>query len=160
MNFKTADLYDEFEALVQVAAPLFRHYGGITSFCGQISTVKVFEDNVLVRQALEESGERRVLVVDGGGSTRCALVGDQLAQLAHDNGWAGVVINGCIRDAVEIADIPLGVKALNTIPKKSGKQGTGDRNVPVHFAEITFSPGQYLYADADGIVVANRDLLQ
>lgn len=160
MNFKTADLYDEFEALVQVAAPLFRDHGGITSFCGQIVTVRVFEDNVLVRQALEESGERRVLVVDGGGSTRCALVGDQLAQLAHDNGWAGVVINGCIRDAGEIADIPLGVKALHTIPKKSGKQGSGDRNVPVHFAEITFRPGQYLYADADGIIVANRDLLQ
>ena len=159
MNFKTADLCDEFGSLVQVAAPLFEDYGRVTSFCGQIATVKVFEDNVLVREILETDGRQRVLVVDGGASTRCALVGDRLAQLAYDNGWTGIVVNGCIRDSVEISSIPIGVKALHAVLKKSGKDGTGDRNVPVHFAGITFAPGQYLYADADGVIVSNRDLL-
>ena len=159
MDFKTADLCDEFEASVRMAAPLFRDYGGVTSFCGPIVTIEVFEDNVLVREALEMDGRQRVLVVDGRASTRCALVGDQLAQLAHDHGWAGIVVNGCIRDSVEIAGIPVGVKALHAVPKKSGKKGTGDRDVPVHFAGVTFAPGEYLYADPDGIIVADRDLL-
>jgi regulator of ribonuclease activity A len=159
MNFKTADLCDEFGSLVQVAAPLFGDYGGVTSFCGQIATVKVFEDNMLIREILEKDRRQQVLVVDGGASTRCALVGDRLAQFAYDNSWTGIVVNGCIRDSVEISSIPVGVKALHAVPKKSGKDGTGDRNVPVHFAGITFAPGQYLYADADGVIVSNRDLL-
>ena len=159
MELKTADLCDEFESLVRVAEPLFRDYGGITAFRGQIVTVKVFEDNVLVREALEADGQGRVLVVDGGASTRCALVGDRLAQLAHDNGWAGIVLNGCIRDSAEIAGIPVGVKALHAVPKKSAKDGAGERGVPVRCAGITFAPGQYLYADADGIIVSEAELL-
>lgn len=160
MDFKTADLCDEFESSVVVAEPLFGGYGGLASFHGRIATVRVFEDNVLVREILEGDGRQRVLVVDGGASTRCALVGDRLAQVAHDNGWAGVVVNGCIRDSVEIAGIPLGVKALNTVPKKSGKEGTGERDVTVRFAGISLSPGQYLYADADGLIVSDQDLLK
>ena len=97
--------------------------------------------------------------MDGGASRRCALVGDRLAQLAHDNGWVGIILNGCIRDSVEIADIPVGVKALHTVPKKSTKDGAGERDVPVHFAGISFIPGYYLYTDADGIIVAEGDLL-
>lgn len=159
MDFKTADLCDRFESLVWVAEALFRDYGGITPFSGQVSTVKVFEDNVLVREALETEGRRRVLVVDGGASTRCALLGDRLAQLAYDNGWAGIVVNGCIRDSAEIAAIPLGVKALHTVPKKSGKEGAGERDITVRFAGVEFAPGQHLYADADGIIVADQDLL-
>jgi len=159
MDFKTADLCDEFEESVRIAEPLLRDYGGNTSFYGSLATVKVFEDNVLVREALEKDGQGRVLVVDGGGSTRCALVGDRLAQLAYENGWAGIVVNGCIRDSEEISRIPVGMKARHAVPKKSVKRGIGERDVPVRFAGLTFIPGHHLYADADGIVVTDRNLL-
>lgn len=159
MTFKTADLCDEFIDILQIAAPLFRDYGGIKSFGGAIATVKLFEDNVLLRNMLETAGNGRVLVVDGGGSKRCAILGDRLAGLAYENGWAGVVIYGCIRDSADIADIAVGVKALGTMPNKSNKKGEGDTNIPVHFAGITFTPGHYLYADEDGIIVAGEDLL-
>jgi regulator of ribonuclease activity A len=159
VSFKTPDLCDEFKELVRVAEPLFRNFGGAGSFHGPIATVRVFEDNVLVREALETDGQRRMLVVDGGGSTRCALLGDQLARFAYENGWAGIVINGCIRDSEEISKITVGVKALHAVPRRSAKEGVGERDVPVRFAGITFTPGHHLYADADGIVVADRDLL-
>ena len=159
IDFKTADLCDEFEQSVGVAEPLLRDYGGNTSFCGSLATVKVFEDNVLVREALETDGQGRVLVVDGGGSTRCALVGHRLAQLAYENGWTGIIVDGCIRDSDEISRIPIGVKARHAVPKKSAKRGAGERDVPVRFAGLTFTPGDYLYADPDGIIVAERDLL-
>jgi regulator of ribonuclease activity A len=159
VNFKTADLCDEFEHSVRMAEPLFQDYGRATSFCGRMVTVKVFEDNVLVRETLETDGQRQVLVVDGDGSTRCALVGDKLAQLAYRNGWAGIVVNGCIRDSDEIASITVGVKALHAVPRRSAKEGVGERDVPVYFAGITFTPGHYLYADRDGIIIADRDLL-
>ncbi len=157
IDFKTADLCDEFEQSVGVAEPLLRDYGGNTSFCGSLATVKVFEDNVLVREALKTDGQG--LVVDGGGSTRCALVGDRLAQLAYENGWTGIIVDGCIRDSDEISRIPIGVKARHAVPKKSAKRGAGERDVPVRFAGLTFTPGDYLYADPDGIIVAERDLL-
>ncbi len=159
MSFKTPDLCDEFEGSVWVAEPLFRDFGGAASFHGPIATLRVFEDNVLVREALETDGQRRVLVVDGGGSTRCALLGDRLARFAYENDWAGVVINGCIRDSAEISKIAVGVKALHAVPRRSAKEGAGERDVPVSFAGITFVPGNYLYADADGVIVADRDLL-
>ena len=159
VRFTTADLCDEFGSLVLVAEPLFKDYGGIGSFCGQIATVKVFEDNVLVRDALEAEGGGRVLVVDGGGSARCALLGDKLARMAHERGWTGLVINGGVRDCAELARVPVGGKALHAVPRRSGKEGVGDRDVSVSFAGIQFRPGEYLYADADGIVVAERDLL-
>jgi regulator of ribonuclease activity A len=159
VNFKTADLCDEFEQSVRMAEPLFRDYGRAKSFYGKMAIVKVFEDNVLVREALEMDGQRRVLVVDGGGSTRCALLGDKLAQLAYANGWAGIVVNGCIRDSDEISGITVGVKALHAVPRKSAKEGVGERDVPVYFAGITFTPDHFLYADRDGIITADRDLL-
>lgn len=158
-QFATTDLCDEFGDDVRVAEPLFRDYGGSGTFFGQIETVRVFEDNVLVRGALEERGRGRVLVVDGGGSTRCALLGDRLAAMAHENGWSGVVVYGCIRDSAEVATLPLGVRALHAVPRRSGKEGSGERGVTVEFAGVSFSPGEYLYADADGVVVAGRDLL-
>ena len=157
-GFATADLCDEFGEEVRVAEPAFRDYGGASSFCGPVSTVRVFEDNVLVREALEEDGRGRVLVVDGGGSTRCALVGGNLATLAHENGWAGIVVNGCIRDSTEISSVPVGVKALNTSPRKSAKEAAGERDAPVSFAGVEVSPGEYLYSDEDGIIIADRDL--
>ncbi|MGB0385314.1 MAG: ribonuclease E activity regulator RraA [Ardenticatenaceae bacterium] len=160
MNFKTADLCDEFTSIVQMGEPIFRDYGGIKTFGGPIATVKVFEDNVLVRRMLETPGEGRVLVVDGGGSKRCALLGDRLAGLGDQNGWAGVVIYGCLRDSVDVANIALGVKALASVPKRSNKKGEGDTEITLHFAGVTFTPGHYLYADPDGILVAPKDLLQ
>lgn len=154
MSLKTTDLCDAHSDNLRIMAPIFLDYGGVEAFGGPVSTVKVFEDNSLVRAALEEPGEGRVLVVDGGGSLRCALLGDNLAELGRGNGWAGVVVYGCIRDSADIAGIAIGVKALNTNPLKSVKKGEGDRDVPVTFAGVTVRPGDYLYADEDGIVLS------
>ncbi len=154
----TADICDKYANEVRIVESIFINYGGKGAFWGQITTLKVFEDNTLVRQILEEPGTGRVLVIDGGGSLRCALVGDRLAALAQQNGWRGIVVYGCIRDAWEIAKISIGVKALNTHPLKSEKGGAGRRDIPVRFASATFTPGAFLYADADGIVLAKRDL--
>ena len=154
MSFATADLYDEHEENLRVATPMFNDYGGKKSFSGPASTVKVFEDNSLVRSALEEPGEGRVLIVDGAASLRCALVGDMLAVLGKDNGWQGIIVYGCIRDSAVIADIGIGVKALNTNPRKSVKKGVGERDIEVTFADISIKPGDYIYADEDGILIS------
>ena len=155
---KTADLCDSFPDRVAVARPVLRDFGGARSFHGAIATVQCFEDNSLVRKTLESDGRGRVLVVDGGGSMRRALLGDQLAELAIRHHWSGVVINGCIRDSAVIGTLPLGVKALGTHPLKSEKKDRGKVNLPVYFAEIEFTPGAWLYADEDGIVVAAEEL--
>ncbi len=154
MTFATADLYDEHGEDLKVATQIFNDYGGQKIFSGPISTVKVFEDNSLVRAALEEPGKGRVLVIDGGASLRCALVGDILAELAKNNGWSGLIVYGCIRDSKVIATIDIGIKALNTNPRKSVKKGAGKRDIPVSFADVTFNPGEYAYADLDGIVIS------
>jgi len=156
MILATTDISDTLGDAARVAAPIFSDFGGRKDFSGQIVTVKCLEDNSLVRQALEAPGQGRVLVVDGGGSTNCALLGDMLASLAQRNGWAGIVVHGCIRDSAEIAGIDIGVKALATHPRKSRKQGLGERDIPVVLAGIEFSPGEYLYADQDGIVVTAK----
>ncbi len=156
MTHQTADLYDKLGDKLQVAEPIFRDFGGVKRFSGKIETLKIFEDNSLVRQAVETSSPGSVLVVDGGGSLRCALLGDQLAQLAVKNKWAGIVIFGCVRDSAVLAELPLGVKALATNPIKSVKRGEGQSNIPVRFAGIEFRPGEYLYADEDGIVTYHQ----
>lgn len=158
MSYQTADLCDAHPDLVKAADPLFRSFGNKTSFGGQIVTLKVHEDNVLVRDALGDVGAGKVLVVDGGGSLRCALVGDLLAQLAIDNHWAGIVVYGCIRDSAAIKHMDIGIKALNTHPLKSVKHGRGDKEIPVTFAGITFFPRHYLYADEDGVIVSEKSL--
>ena len=158
MTHVTADLCDEFGDEVHVAHPIFRDWGGVERFAGPISTLRVHEDNALVRQALETDGRGRVLVVDGGGSLRTALVGGNLAALAHKNGWAGIVVHGCIRDAAELAATQVGIKALAAVPRRSAKDGAGARDVEVTFAGVTFVPGHWLYADRDGVVVADRRL--
>jgi regulator of ribonuclease activity A len=155
---KTTDLCDAFPELVRAADPIFRSYGGRVGFDGAIATLKVHEDNALVRTVLSEPGAGRVLVIDGGGSMRRALVGDQLAALAQANGWAGIVVHGCIRDAAEIAQVAIGVLALGTHPRKSDKRAHGVRDEPVTFAGVTFAPGEHAWADADGLVVAARRL--
>ena len=159
MNFKTPDLLDANETLSQagslrVVMPMFQRYGGRISFSGRIVTLKLFEDNSLVREAVGGDGKGKVLVIDGGGSLRCALVGDQLAILAHKNGWEGLVVFGCIRDSGDINQIDIGVRALNTHPLKSIKKGAGDRNIDICFGGITFKPGEWLYADEDGVIVS------
>ena len=157
-GFTTADLCDGHEGSIRVATPIFRSYGGRHSFHGRIATLKLFEDNGLVRQALDTPGEGRVLVIDGGGSLRCALLGDQLAALAVRNNWAGVVVWGCIRDSVAISNMELGVLALALHPRKTVKKNLGESGVTVSFAGIDFVPGEWLYADADGVIVAAEQL--
>lgn len=159
MTTKTTDLCDEFHVQIQVAEPLFNDYGGVVEFSGEIATVRVYEDNVLVHQALNEPGHGRVLVVDGGGSRRTALFGGKMGTLAHKNGWSGLIIHGAVRDYSELAIVPIGVKALCLIPLRPGKQGKGTRDIPVMFAGVSFSPGHYVYADEDGIVVAQHPLV-
>ncbi len=158
MSFKTADLSDLYPDL-QHCMPGLISYGGHSSIQGSVHTVKCFEDNSLVRELLSQPGDGAVLVVDAGGSMRCAMLGDILAAKARDNNWAGVIMNGLIRDSVDIAAMPVGVWALGTYPKKSRKQGVGDVDIVVHFHGVTFTPGDYLYADADGIVVSSSKLL-
>jgi regulator of ribonuclease activity A len=154
----TPDLCDRFGDRLQVAEPGFRDYGGSAAFAGAIETLRVSEDNALVRQTLETPGRGRVLVVDGGGSLRCALVGGKLAALAAENGWRGIIVNGAVRDSAELKAAGTGIRALALSPRKSGKAGAGERSVSVSFAGVTFTPGHFLWADGDGIVVAERDL--
>jgi len=163
MSFKTPDLLDANEdktrdGAVRVVTPMFQRYGARASFSGQIVTLKLFEDNSLVREAFGEDGKGKVLVIDGGGSLRCALVGDQLAILAQKNGWEGAIVYGCIRDSGDINQIDIGVRALNTHPLKSVKKGAGDRDISVTFGGVTFKPGEWIYADEDGVIVSSSAL--
>jgi regulator of ribonuclease activity A len=157
--FKICDLADAHPTDAHAAEPIFRDFGKRHAFHGKISTVKCFDDNVLVKAALEEPANGRVLVVDGAGSLRCAVMGGNLAALATKNGWSGVVIHGCIRDSEEVDALEIAVKALGTYPVKSHKRGQGERDVPVTFAHCTFRPGEYLYADRDGIIVSAKQLV-
>ena len=159
MHFTTADLSDAYPESVRVLEPLFRDYGATDHFSGPVETVQVFEDNALVRRTLEGNGEGRVLVVDGGGSLRCALVGGRLGQLARSHGWSGLLINGCVRDSVDLARISIGIRALTATPVRSGKEGKGSVGLPVSFAGVTILPGQILYADQDGTILADRPLI-
>ena len=162
-DFATCDLLDNNESKpelgLRVVEPMFKAYGKHSKFCGQVDTLKVFEDNTLVREALASPGNGRVLVIDGGGSKRCALVGDQLGALGVKNGWAGIVVWGCIRDSVVINQQAIGVRALDTHPLKSIKKGAGDRGIAITFGGITFVPGDWLYADEDGVIVSRQSLL-
>ena len=149
----TADLLDLHGDAAAVCELELLRFGGRAAFEGPVSTVRCFEDNVVLKRRVSEPGEGRVLVVDGGGSRRVALMGDMVAGLAAENGWAGLVINGCVRDAVSLADLELGIAALGTNPRPSGKAGGGEVDVPVTFGGVTFRPGDHLASDADGVVV-------
>lgn len=158
MDFKTADLCDQFSDELQVCEPIFHDYGGALRFAGPLATIKCFEDNSRVRDLTAEAGQRRVLVIDAGGSLRRAVLGDMLAQKAADNGWAGILVYGCVRDSVALSLMGLGVKALGVCPLKTDKRGEGQRDIPVRFAGTTFNPGDWVYSDEDGVVVASRKL--
>ena len=157
-SFATTDLCDAHEADVQVLTLPWLDLGGRRAFHGRISTIKAFEDNSRVREAVAEPGVGRVLVVDGAGSMARAMLGDLLDAKAVENGWEGIVIVGAIRDSAVIAKLDLGVKALGRCPRKTEKLGDGRRDVPLEIAGIAVAPGQWLYADADGVIVAGAAL--
>ena len=154
----TTDVCDAHPERVRIAEPVFHNFGGRARFAGRIVTLRVHEDNALVRAALSDPGQGRVLVVDGGGSLRTALLGGNLAALARASGWDGVLVFGCVRDSSEIAATDLGVKALAAIPRKSGKTGAGGRDVTVRFAGVEWKPGDWLCADEDGVILAEDPL--
>jgi len=152
VSISTADLWDERGDELQSCSVQLHHYGGHAAFTGTISTVRCHRDNALVKSALAEPAEGRVLVVDGRGSLESALMGDLIAASAVEHGWAGVVIHGAVRDVSALRDLPLGVLALGSNPRKSAKEGVGERDVPVAFGGVEFVPGQTLWADEDGVV--------
>lgn len=156
--FATTDIADEYGDAVYVVAPKFHSFGGVTQFCGPVKTLLAFEDNTKVRAAVEGDGAGQVLVVNGGASQRCALFGGNLAKLAADNGWAGIIINGCVRDTAELAGEKVGIKALGVHPRKSEKRGLGIYDVPVKFAGVRIYPGDWIYADEDGIILSPAKL--
>lgn len=158
MPFVTCDLCDDHPELVRVCEPMFVNFGGVSTFGGVIVTVKCFEDNSRVKELLSTPGEGRVLVVDGGGSLRCALLGDLIAASAVKQGWAGVLVYGCVRDVDALAELELGVQALASIPLKSVRKGIGEVEIPVTFGGITFVPGEYVYADNNGVIVSSKSL--
>jgi regulator of ribonuclease activity A len=158
MTYSVPDICDDFPDGISVLDPLFSDFGKRRRFCGEIVTIKCFEDNSLVRDLVGTDGQGRVIVVDGGASLRRALLGDLLAAKAAENGWSGLLINGCVRDVEILQGIDLGVRALNCHPVKTEKRGEGQLNIPVRFAGVRFSPGSFLYADTNGIVLADSDL--
>ncbi|MFC4058317.1 ribonuclease E activity regulator RraA [Planomonospora corallina] len=158
MEFATADLVDAHGDILASCVTQFRSYGLRARFAGPIATIRCLEDNALVKKVLATPGEGRVLVVDGGGSLRSALMGDMIAASAVASGWSGVVVNGAVRDTVAFAGLDLGIKALGSNPRKSAKEGAGEVDVPVTFGEVVFTPGAWLYSDEDGIVVAPHEL--
>lgn len=158
-KISTPDLCDQNPQQVQVCELAFNAYGQRMQFGGAIETVKCFEDNSLVKEALARDGAGKVLVVDGGGSHRRALCGDQVAADAVKNNWAGLVFYGCIRDVEEIDELPIGVKALGSVPIKTDKRGEGQANVVLRFGGVLFTPGHFLYADRNGVIIAETSLL-
>jgi len=158
-SFSTCDLCDAFgkdeTGNFRILPPVFHDFGATRKFCGTVATVKCFEDNSLVKAALSTSGDGKVLVVDGGASLRCALVGGNLVGLAKVNGWAGIVVNGCVRDVEELAVCPIGVRALGNVPMPPKKRNEGEADIAVLVQGVRIRPGDFLYADVDGIVIAN-----
>ena len=155
----TPDLSDAAGDSVQVLAPMLRNFGAHAAFGGQAITIKCFEDNSLVKAQGQVAGAGRVLVVDGGGSPRRALLGDQIALALAGNGWAGIIIFGYVRDVGALAETPLGIQAMGAIPVKTDKRGIGDLDVPVTFGGVTFRPGAWVYADDNGVLVSDEALV-
>lgn len=163
VKFFTTDLCDANEQAIaegtlRALPPVFKHYGLQQRFFGQIVTVKCFEDNSLVKEELDKPGEYRVLIVDGGGSLRCALMGGNIAATAARNGWAGVIVHGAVRDRSELNNVNLGIGALGLCPIRSVKRGQGELNVPVMVAGMRVVPGTWLYADSDGVLISEKPL--
>jgi regulator of ribonuclease activity A len=160
-TFRTADLCDRFAGTqnIQISEPIFKPYGRVPSFSGPISTLKVFEDDVLLRDTLAQKAEGRILAIDGGGSHRCALIDANAARLAAANGWAGLIVYGCVRDSLALGDIPIGIRALHTHPHCPHHRGGGERDSVVTFSGVNYKTGHFVYADEDGIVVSETNLV-
>jgi len=158
MSFSTPDLCDDYPELVRVLEPMMGNFGGRESFGGEVVTIKCHEDNSLVKEHAGNPGQGKVMIVDGGGSMRRALLGDMIAENAVKNGWEGIIIYGCVRDVDALVTLDLGIQALASIPLKTDKRGIGDFNVPVTFGGVSFNPGDYVYADNNGVIVSNKSL--
>ena len=158
MKFVLPDLCDQYGDSLRVLPPMLKNFGGNNCFHGKISTIKCHEDNSFVADAVTEEGDGSALVVDGGGSLRCALLGDNLAAIAASNSWAGIIVFGCVRDVVALKDISLGIQAIAPHPMKSVKRQVGLRDVEVSFGGVSFFPGQYVYADDNGVIVSEDEL--
>jgi len=158
MSFSTADLVDAHSDVVRSCSEQFRQYGGRSRFHGPIRTIRCLEDNALIKQTLSSPGSGAVLVVDGSGSLRSALVGDVIAGLGQKNNWAGLVVFGAVRDTVALGKLDIGIKALGSNPWRSSKNGTGQVDVPISFGGVEFRPGDWLYSDEDGILISSREL--
>jgi regulator of ribonuclease activity A len=159
MSFVTCDLCDDFPNDVRVCEPMFGSFGGRSQFSGKVVTVKCHEDNSRVKELLATPGNGNVLVVDGGGSLRCALLGDLIGDSAVKNGWEGVIVYGCVRDVDALAELDLGVMALSAIPLKSVRKGVGEVDLPITFGGVTFNAGDYVYADNNGVIISAKNLL-
>ena len=158
MKLATSDLCDQHGERVQVLDSSLRHYGGRTAFHGSVVTCRCFEDNSMVKRLSQQPGEGRVLVVDGGGSLRRALLGDLIAAELRRNAWSGIVINGCVRDVDALSEIDLGILALNSVPMKTERRGQGDQEVVLRFAGATIAPGAWLYADTTGVIISAAEI--
>ena len=158
MKIVTPDLCDENPETVSAVAPIFNNYGGKRAFGGEIVTVRCFEDNTVVKAQAAEDGAGKVMVVDGGGSMRCALVGDMIAANAMKNGWLGLIVYGCIRDVDAISTLDIGIQALNSMPIRSIRENSGELNIEISFGGVTFKPGEYVYADNNGVIISPQSL--
>ncbi|HDR1003128.1 ribonuclease E activity regulator RraA [Pasteurella multocida] len=158
MYIDTSELCDIYLDQVDVVEPIFSSFGGVNRFYGKVTTVKCFENNGLITDILEENGEGRVLLIDGGGAVRRALVDAELAQLAVDNGWEGIIVYGAVRQIQQLEEMDIGIHALAPIPVGADKQNFGEIDVPVNFGGVTFFPEDYVYADLTGIILSQEPL--
>lgn len=158
MRVDTSELCDIYLDQVDVVEPIFSSFGGVSSFYGKVTTIKCFENNGLIAETLEENGEGRVLIVDGGGAVRRALIDAELAQLAADNNWAGIIVYGAVRQLAQLEDIDIGIHALAPIPVGADSSNHGESDVPVNFGGVTFFPEDYVYADLTGIILSQEPL--
>ena len=158
MFIDTSELCDLYAEQVDVVEPIFSSFGGVSNFYGKVTTVKCFESNGLIAEVLEENGEGRVLVIDGGGAVRRGLIDAELAQLAVDNGWEGIVVYGAVRQIQQLENLDIGIHALAPIPVSADESSAGESDVPVNFGGVTFFPEDYIYADLTGIILSQEPL--
>ncbi|GHW92774.1 ribonuclease E activity regulator RraA [Vibrio cholerae] len=158
MEYNTSALCDIYLDQVDVVEPMFSNFGGCASFAGQITTIKCYEDNGLIRETLEQDGLGRILLIDGGGSLRRALIDAELAALAEENEWEGIVVYGSVREVDELEEMSIGIQAIASIPVGATSQGIGEVDIPVNFGGVTFLPEDYLYADNTGIIISQEPL--
>lgn len=158
MFIDTSELCDLYAEQVDVVEPIFSSFGGVSNFYGKVTTVKCFESNGLIAEVLEENGEGRVLVIDGGGAVRRGLIDAELAQLAVDNGWEGIIVYGAVRQIQQLENLDIGIHALAPIPVSADESCVGESDIPVNFGGVTFFPEDYIYADLTGIILSQEPL--